>query len=333
MAILQSMIHGRGTSNELSSGTILTLQKLTRARRELVGERTTTQNLIRMRLDHIFREFQGKSVWENGKRKHVQPFSHLFGKAPLYFMRHYPHPTDILTLGEKGLRELSIRENLKLRDNTIQILMEFAQNSISQPKEFVEGDIFLLSQKLDCLELLNKQIHVLEHKIEDLFVKTEGAVILSVPGIGVVTGAEFYAEMGDISDFEHAGQLIKMAGTNPIVKQSGGKKPSYYCISKQGRRTFRNIAYQVGKSLAVNNPEMKLRYLALKDRGKHPRQAYVALGNRMIRLAFSMIRNRTLYRTDQENYVLVNEISKKLRAPNVKQFYELHVSSKPCLSA
>src|SRR4051794_3938821 len=29
MAILQSMIHGRGTSNELSSGTILTLQKLT----------------------------------------------------------------------------------------------------------------------------------------------------------------------------------------------------------------------------------------------------------------------------------------------------------------
>jgi transposase len=333
MAILQSMIHGRGTSNELSSGTILTLQKLTRARRELVGERTTTQNLIRMRLDHIFREFQGKSVWENGKRKHVQPFSHLFGKAPLYFMRHYPHPTDILTLGEKGLRELSIRENLKLRDNTIQILMEFAQNSISQPKEFVEGDIFLLSQKLDCLELLNKQINVLEHKIEDLFVKTEGAVILSVPGIGVVTGAEFYAEMGDISDFEHAGQLIKMAGTNPIVKQSGGKKPSYYCISKQGRRTFRNIAYQVGKSLAVNNPEMKQRYLSLKDRGKHPRQAYVALGNRMIRLAFSMIKNHTLYRTDQENYVLVSEISKKLRVPNVKQFFELHVSSKLCLSA
>jgi hypothetical protein len=32
-----------------------------------------------------------------------------------------------------------------------------------------------------------------------------------------------YAEMGDISDFEHAGQLIKLAGTNPIVKQSGGK--------------------------------------------------------------------------------------------------------------
>src|SRR4051812_10661963 len=102
-----------------------------------------------MHMDHIFREFQGKSVWEKGKRKHVQPFSNLFGKAPLYFMRYHPHPTDILRLGEKGLRELSIRENLKLRDSTIQILLEFAQDSISQPREFVDGDIFLLTQKLD----------------------------------------------------------------------------------------------------------------------------------------------------------------------------------------
>lgn len=333
MAILQSMINGRGTFSELPSGSVHNLQKLTRARRELVNERTSTQNLIRVHMDHIFREFQGKSVWTDGKRKHVQPFSTLFGKASCYMMRNYPHPSDILKLGEKGLRELSIRENLKLRDQCIHILLEFAKESISQPKESVEADIFLLTQKLDRLDLLDKQIQVLEKKMEDLFVQTEGAVILSVPGIGVVTGAELYAEMGDLSDFDQAGQLIKMAGTNPIVKQSGGKKPSYYGISKQGRRTFRNITYQVGKSLAVNNPEMKQKYLALKDRGKHHRQAYIALGNRMIRLAFSMIKHQALYRTDQENYMLVNEISKKLRKANVKQFYENFVTPTICPSA
>lgn len=327
MAIVQSMINGRGTSNELSTGNIHTLQKLTRARRVLVEERTSTENMIRVYLDHIFREFQGKSMWINGKREHVAPFSKLFAKAPRYFMRHYLHPSDILSLGEEGLRELSIRENLKLRDKTIKILLDFAQNSISQPKEFVEADQFLLIQKLDQLDLLDDQIQLLEKKIEDLFVQTEGAVILSVPGIGVVTGAELYAEMGDISDFDHAGQLIKMAGTNPIVKQSGGKKPSYFGVSKQGRRTFRNITYQVGRSLAVNNPEMKQKYLALKERGKHPRQAYIALGNRMIRLAFSMIRNQTLYRTEHKYYVLFDELSKKLRMPNVKRFYGDFVTS------
>jgi transposase len=322
MAIVQSMIHGRGTSNELSTGDVHSLQKLTRARRELVGERTSTQNLIRVHLDHIFREFQGKSMWINGKREHITPFSTLFGKAPRYLMRHHLHPSDILSLGEEGLREISIRENLKIRDQTIKILLDFAQNSISQPKEFLVADQFLLLQKLDRLDLVDKQIKLLEKKIEDIFVQTEGAIILSVPGIGVVTGAELVAEMGDISDFDHAGQLIKMAGTNPIVKQSGGKKPSYFGISKQGRRSFRNVTYQIGRSLAINNPAMKQKYLALKERGKHPRQAYVALGNRMIRLAFSMIRDQKLYCTDQETYALLDEISKKLHMPNVKRFYE-----------
>nr|WP_309098486.1 transposase [Fredinandcohnia onubensis] len=80
-----------------------------------------------------------------------------------------------------------------------------------------------MAQKLDRIEIFNQQIRSLEHKIEDLFVEMDGAVILSLPGIGVITGAELYAEMGDISDFDHAGQLIKMAGTNPIVKQSWKK--------------------------------------------------------------------------------------------------------------
>ncbi|WP_246092793.1 IS110 family transposase [Terrilactibacillus laevilacticus] len=156
MAIVQSLINGRGTSNELPSGQIHTLQKLTRARRTLVQERTATQNLIRMHLDHVFREFQGKSVWENGKRKHIQPFSTLFGKAPRYLMRHYPHPSDILKLGESGLRKLSIRENLKLRDQAIQILLTFAKASITKSKTSVLADELLLNQSLDRLELLDE---------------------------------------------------------------------------------------------------------------------------------------------------------------------------------
>ena len=196
MAILQSMINGRGTFNELPSGSVHSLQKLTRARRELVNERTSTENLIRVHMDHIFREFQGKSVWKDGKRKHVQPFSKLFGKAPRYMMRNHPHPSDILKLGEKGLREVSIRENLKLRDQSIHILLEFAKESISLPKENLEADIFLLTQKLDRLDLWDKQIQLLEKKIEDLFVQTEGAIILSVPGIGVVRVLNYTLKWG-----------------------------------------------------------------------------------------------------------------------------------------
>ena len=325
MTIVQSIINGRGTSNELPSGDVHTLQKLTRARRALVKERTAIQNLIRTYVDHVFREMQGKSMWVDGKRKHVKPFSNLFGKAPRFLMRYYPHPSDILKLGAEGIREVSVKENLKIRDESILILLDFAEQSISQPKKVVEAEAFLLIQKLEQLDFLDKQIQVLKRKTEDLFIETEGAVILTVGGIGVSSGAELYAEMCDISDFDHAGQLIKMAGTNPIVKQSGGRNPSYFGISKQGRRTFRDITYQVGKSLAQNNPEMKQRYLALKERGKYSGQAYIALGNRMIRLAFAMIRHQSLYHTNEANYVLYDELKKKLRTPNVQRFYDRYV--------
>lgn len=322
MVILQAIIHGRGTFNELPSGKIYHLQRLTRARRELVCERTALQNHIRVYMDQIFREFQGKSIWIEGKRKHVQPFSTIFGKTGCYLMRHFPHPSDILSLGVEGLRSLSQRENLKIRDTSIQLLVEFAEQSISQPKEELKEQIFLLSLSLDRLELFNEQITCLEERIEDLFIQTPGAVLLSIPGIGAINGAEFCAELGDISDFDHAGQLIKMAGTNPIIKQSGGRNPTYHRISKQGRRPLRNITFQVGKSISINNPEMRQKYLALKERGKHTNQAYVAIGNRMIRLAFSMIKKQTLYQSKQESYVLQNEIKKKLHKQNVLQFFE-----------
>jgi transposase len=77
--------------------------------------------------------------------------------------------------------------------------------------------------------------------------------------------------------------------------------------------------------------ETKVR--SFKECGKLTGQAYIVLGNRMIRLAFSMIRNQTLYRTNHENYVLVKELSKLLRSANLKHFYEIHVSSNHCQTA
>ncbi|RYG73056.1 IS110 family transposase [Lentibacillus lipolyticus] len=325
MVIVQTIINGKGTFGELPSGNVQQLQKLTRARRSLVKERTDLQNLIRSNMDQIFRETQGKNIWVEGKREYVKPFSKFFGKASRYIMRYYPHPSDILTLGAKGLRDISIRENLKIREDSIDILLKLAEDSISQPKQAVETEIFLLSQNLDQLDLLDQQISSLEGKIEDLFIQTEGAVLLSITGIGLVTGAELAAEMGDTADYEHAGQLIKMAGTNPIVKQSGWHKSTYHGISKQGRKTFRDITYQIGKSVAHNNPAMNKHYQKLKERGKHVNQAYIALGNRVIRLAFAMIRKQTLYQAQHENYVLYHELRKKLRIANVKEFYDRFV--------
>lgn len=154
MTIVHVIIYGHGTSKALTANRIYDLRKLTRTRRALVDEQTTLKNKIRVHADFIFREFQGKMFFQNVKKEKLKPFTDIFGKSGLYFMRNCLHPSDILSFGKEGLRKLSIQENLKLRDATIECLLDFTQTSISKPKEQLETEQFLLNLKLDQLEFI-----------------------------------------------------------------------------------------------------------------------------------------------------------------------------------
>jgi transposase len=233
-------------------------------------------------MDHIFREYRnhGRSGWKKVK---VEIFSTFVSKSSLYLMRHYPHPSDILTLGEEGLRRISIEQNLKLREQSINRLIKFARQSVSKPKGFLQAEVLLLQLKLDEYELLSTQSVQLKAEIEHLLLQTDGGILLSIPGVGVTTASELTAEIGDISKFTRPEQLIKMAGTNPIVKQSGGKRATTHQISKQGRADFRSAIYRAGRCMVRQNPAMHEKYKEMKEKGKKIGQVYIALGNRLLK--------------------------------------------------
>ncbi|MCD8502613.1 MAG: transposase [Bacillaceae bacterium] len=149
-------------------------------------------------MDHIWREFQGYANQDGNKRKKVKIFSDFWGKSSLFFMKHYPHPSYILELGEVGLRKLSKEHNLKLRQNTIDKLLYVANQALSRSL-----------QELKDLERLNENIQSLEKEIETLLLQTYSKLLLTVPGIGVTLDAELYSEIGDISQYENPGQIIK----------------------------------------------------------------------------------------------------------------------------
>lgn len=312
-AIVQSILQGHGGTTRKKQDNFRELQMLTRAKRQMVNEQTRCINHIRLYMDHIFREFQGKNVRKDGKNQVVKVFDEFTSKTSLYLMRHYPHPSDVIALGHEGLRRLSLEHNLKMRESAIERLLIYAQESISKPKDALTSELILLKLKLDEYQLIHSQITELEEVIEALLLETDGGILLSIPGIGVTLAAELTAEMGDLEVFTNAGQLIKMAGTNPVVKQSGGKKANHFAISKQGRAQFRSVIYQVGKCTAQFNPEMNEHYQRMKERGKLTGQAYIAIGNRVLRLAYAMRKHQTLYRSLAPDYVLQKTIAGKLR--------------------
>ncbi|PZX05952.1 hypothetical protein C7437_102419 [Psychrobacillus insolitus] len=63
----------------------------------------------------------------------------------------------------------------------------------------------------------------------------------------------------------------------------------------------------------LQNPAMKEKYKEMKERGKKVKQMYIALGNRLLRLAYAMMTKKQLYQSTQEGYCLQSVIAGKLR--------------------
>lgn len=313
--IAEAMVGNKATNTKLSRGVYRGLQNLTRARRAEIDKRSRIKMEIRGIHDHIFREFQGINTLEGNKVKTIKVFSDFWGKASLHILEHLPHASQILELGEEGLKQLSRKHNLKLRKNTVDKLLFAASESVSRPISQLSSELFLLKQKLVAYEWHTKTIQSYEKEIERILVKTDGVLLLTVPGIGLVTAAEIFCEMGNLSHFENAGQIIKKAGTNPVIKQSGLASGYHGRISKQGNANLRRAIYSAGRSLSVHNESLKPFYFRLKEKGKKTGKIYIAMGNKFIKIAFAMIKHKKPFEWNQPGFNYEAEVAKKLTIP------------------
>lgn len=292
VAIAYALKNNKATQSQLPTGHYRQLLALTRARRQEVRKRSTIRMEMRTLMDKIFRPYQGVITVQGNRPQQIRIFSDFFGKSSLWMLRNAPHPSDVLLLGEQGLRRVSKEHNLKLRPSTIQTLLQAAESAYSLPKEDLLPELLVLQLKLQDLERFDDHIRRLEKEIESLLLQTDGLLLLTIKGIGVVTAAELFAESGDISQFDSASQLIKKAGTNPMVKQSGGQKGYYGRITKQGNKHLRYVLYQAGRSLCRHNNDLKPFFDRLKQKGKHSKAIFIAMGNKLLKIIFAMLTKR-----------------------------------------
>ncbi|WP_249872887.1 IS110 family transposase [Oceanobacillus saliphilus] len=313
--IAEALIGNKATNSKLNKGVYKQLQHITRARRSEIEKRSRIKVEIRTYHDQIWREFQGFSTLVDGKLKTKSIFSDFWGKASVHILTHYPHASQILDLGEFGLRQLSKEHNLKIRKSAIEKLLYAARESVSKPLEELSSELFLLKQKLKDYEYHTKNINTYEKEIERLFIDTNGLLLLTIPGIGLVTAAEIFCEMGDLSHFTNASQLIKKAGTNPVIKQSGPGAGYAGRISKQGNANLRRAVYNAGRSLSVHNGALKPFATRLKDKGKKAGSVYIAMGNKLLKIAFAMLTKEEPFKWDNPEYNYKEEVFKKLTLP------------------
>ena len=91
-----------------------------------------------------------------------------------------------------------------------------------------------LTLLIEELELLEKQLAHMEKALEQALALTGfKEIILSIPGVGILTAVGFLGNTGDPLRFTHPRQISKMAGYNLIEEWSSPDNPDtklrYFC--------------------------------------------------------------------------------------------------------
>ena len=265
------------------------LRVLSNTRISIMKRNNALKNTITAVLDEYFPEI--KTVFKH-------PFK---GKASMQIMKVCPFPGIIEKMGVEGVL-VEIKKAVKKS-----VGIKKAQQLVNTAKESIGVTYGMESAKLKLellieeLELLTKQLEQIEQAMETALNETGvKEIILSIPGIGVVTAAGFLGEIGDPLRFEHPRQISRMAGYN-LIEDSSGKNISGTCISKRGRKNLRNILYQMARTIVAVNPEMKELYKYLKTRRNNPlkgKQALIVISKKIITIVYNLIKKQTEYEAE-----------------------------------
>lgn len=113
-------------------------------------------------------------------------------------------------------------------------------------------------------------------------------IVRSIPGIGVVTAAAILAFMPEIGQLERK-QVASLAGLAPFTRSSG--KWVGHSFIKGGRKPLRDALYMSALIASRFNPDLKVKYEALRQARKPAKVALVALMRKLIELANTLVKS------------------------------------------
>jgi len=172
-------------------------------------------------------------------------------------------------------------------------------------KAALDGDLdatsrMLLRDNLDLLDYLEAKIEATSHEILKKINRRSKdlAIVMSIPGIGFISGAVILAEIGDYHDFKTPEQLAKWCGLNPGENESAGKKKK--CgITKRGSKHIRLVLVQAAQTIANMGKTRLSRFFRRLIKKKERNVAIIAVARKLICLIYHLLINQELYQEDE----------------------------------
>ena len=157
----------------------------------------------------------------------------------------------------------------------------------------------ILAADVALFTSLRSELDRCEAHLAEVLPDTPAAVLLSLPGVGVIRASAYGAALGDHTRFRNAAAAYAFAGLTPASYESAGRSRAGLGITRSGSVTLRQAILELGKGLGGHHPDFIDYRAQLQDRKKPPKITLVAVAHRAHRLAFAMVRDQTRWDPDR----------------------------------
>lgn len=279
---------GKYLECHLPRGIFATLRHLVQQRARYGNEEARLVNQLHQAVEHIFPELE-------------QAFSSFRVNSCREMLLRYADPEEVAEMTAEYLGEqLRTWSRGQLGKERAERIIQLARMSVGlrEGKAAINSEIRRLVRQLKVAAENEKN---LINEIKRCLPEVPGAtLLLSVPDFGVLTVAAILAQTGDLRNYEHPDQVIKLAGLN-LYEISSGQHKGRVRITKRGQGAFRKILYMAAMRACRRQGSLHAYYASMVGRGLAPTSVLVAMMRKLLRVSWALVKKSQTF--DRERLI------------------------------
>ncbi len=281
-AIHRAAVNGFALCETERDETWKTLQLLIRHRRDLVFKMSLVCCQLREHLEAAFPGYAAcfDKLWESACAWHL--------------VQHFAAPQDIAAAGLAGLCRSLHEAGVRYQSPTVQRVLEWAACAAAPDVAAAQHRAIALALNDDRTRK-TQEIMGLEREIAARLVRTPYVLLLSFPGINVVSAGDYAGEMGPLTDYAHHRCITGRAGLRPCRYQSDQVDHANGPLVHNCNRKLRAAILGIADNLIVCNHHFNILNHHWKAAGKDPRDIRICVADRFVRISFHMVAGKQVF--------------------------------------
>lgn len=274
---------GRTISGEHGSAAVV--RKLTRYRNSLIKSHCASAHRIHAIVDQLLPGFL------NERLSGLTPFS----RASLWLMSERFSPRQV----RARRRDILIRKLHGLcvtdAEKTADHIRQLADSCLPPPESLCESLQVSLTHEVAIYQSLADSIAQIHQRIARALAPTPGAMLCTVPGIGITLGSGLYAQIADPPRQRTVEQLASYAGIVDRLKQTGGPEGEAHSRgrSRRGHRVLKRLIVDIALKMGqYGHEELKTDYSRREALGQDVR---FTMARRMLRICHHLIQHTDFF--------------------------------------